>query len=418
MSRRVRATGVALLGLFHVALASCATDVGQTSQGIFGGVSDTTHTNVVGIVIMGSGGFGTCTGSLIAPNLVLTARHCVSEVSGEGIVCSRFTQNGTTYEPSVSAAPYNAGSFLVTTDAVIGQNSRFTRVANVWVPDNTTGQPMCGRDIALLRLSSNITTVAPIEPRIDIAPRIGDIFTASGFGATNARGGGSGTRRMRDGLRVEHVGLAQARPGLTVITQEEWLADTGTCQGDSGGPALDEAGAVFGVLSRGDATSCSSPVYTRVDSYAAWIRERAQSAAMSGAYAPPSWVTPPEARPGTFGNECRSDDQCDVPLQCLPVGSTRQCTTDDCALCATGWICNADGNRCIPDPNVVPPPPADSGVPDPDAGAGAPDGGAPPGQMAGGCTVHRGRARDASPAAALALALAAGLAFVRRRRTR
>jgi hypothetical protein len=306
----------------------------------------------------------------------------------------------------------------VTTDAVISQNSRFTRVANVWVPDNTTGQPMCGRDIALLRLSSNITTVAPIEPRIDIAPRVGDIFTASGFGATNARGGGSGTRRMRDGLRVEHVGLAQARPGLTVITQEEWLADTGTCQGDSGGPALDEVGAVFGILSRGDATSCSSPVYTRVDSYAAWIRERAQSAAMSGAYAPPSWVTPPEARPGTFGNECRSDDQCDVPLQCLPVGTARQCTTDDCALCAAGWICNADGNRCIPDPNVVPPAPVDSGVPDPDAGAGAPDGGAPPGQMAGGCTVHRGRAREATPAAALALALAAGLAFARRRRTR
>ncbi|MFO0561018.1 MAG: S1 family peptidase [Polyangiales bacterium] len=419
MSLRVRIASVGLLALFQAAMAGCAADVGQTSQGIFGGVNDTVHTNVLGIVIQTSMGLGECTGSLIAPNLVLTARHCVSDTSSEAIVCSTFTQNGMTYTPTTAGPPFNPGSFLVTTDPVISQRSPFTRVAEVWVPDNTTNQPMCGKDIALLRLTSNITSVPLIEPRVDIAARVGEIFTASGYGATNSRGAGSGTRRMRDGLRVEHVGLAQARPGLTVVAEQELLADTGTCQGDSGGPALDEIGAVFGILSRGDATSCASPIYTRVDSYGAWIRERTRAAATSGGYPLPSWVEPPVSRPGTFGDECRTDDQCDIPLQCLPVGAARRCTSNDCMQCPSGWVCNADGNRCIPDPNVTPPPPADSGVPAADGGDPAADGGTPPAQMSGGCSVRGPQSQRGSNGIAVgALALAATLVTAARRRAK
>lgn len=413
MVRFAAAPRAVLILALSTALTACAADdVAQTSQAIFGGVDDSTHTNVVGIAISGSQGFGTCTGSLIAPNLVLTARHCVSEVSGDGIVCSRFTQNGTTYEPSLAAAPYPAGSFAVTTDQYINQRARFYRVAEVWVPDNTINQPMCGKDIALLRLSTSIQGVAPIVPRLDIPPRLQEVFTASGFGATNGRGSGSGARRMRDGLVVEHVGLAQARPGLTVLTNEEWLADTGTCQGDSGGPAIDEVGAVFGILSRGDANSCNSPVYTRVDSYAQWIRDRAQAAARAGGYSPPSWVDPPQSRAGAMGDECASDDQCDIPLLCLPVGSVRRCTIDDCASCPAGWVCNDTHRHCVLDPAAPPPPPPDSGVPVPDASAPA-DASSPPAEMRGGCSV---RPATSAPSPALALALAALFARARRRR--
>ena len=92
---------------------------------------------------------------------------------------------------------------------------------------------------------------------------------------------------------------------------------------DSGGPALDTFGEVFGVLSRGAANSCDSPVYTRVDEYADWIRTQTARAAAMGGYAPPDWVTPPVARPGEIGDPCASDAQCNSEFVCRLTGTAR-----------------------------------------------------------------------------------------------
>ncbi|MFO0604043.1 MAG: trypsin-like serine protease [Polyangiales bacterium] len=395
-----------------------------SASAIFGGVDDTTHTAVVGITIVGTGGLGTCTGSLIAPTLVLTARHCVSPVQGEGIVCSPTTIGGVTHPTTQTAATYPASSFYVTTDPVLGPGVRSVRAAEVITPADSLNVPFCGRDIALLRLVAPIAATPLMRPRLDLAPQAHDVFTASGYGSTSGAGTGSGTRRMRSGLSVEFVGRAVAR-GVTILEEKEWLANTGTCRGDSGGPALDEFGDVFGVLSRGAANSCDSPIYTRVDEYADWIRAQTARAATMGGYAPPAWVTPPPARPGEIGEACASDVQCNTEYVCRMTGAARECTTTDCAACPEGWVCAQDMSRCIHDPRLAPPPDAAAPPPDAAAPADAPAADAPAAdaalrppvvaQPSSGCNANA-----AAPSAHGAWALAAALAavFGRRRRAK
>lgn len=403
-----------LLGLTTTAaLFGCAPagEFAQQSQAIYMGDPDATHTNVVGIVIQTANGVATCTGSLIAPNLVLTARHCVSELSSEALICSPVTIMGMAYTPTTASAPHSPGAFLVTTDQQIRPASHFIRVGEVIVPPDSTDVPMCGKDIALLRLTSQITNVGFVVPRLDVPPRKMDTFLAIGYGAQNGMGQGSGGRRMRGELVVEHVGRAQAQPGVFVLQDQEWLGDTGTCQGDSGGPAFDELNQSFGILSRGSAGACDSPVYTRVDSYAQFIRDTARHAAMVGNYTPPAWVTPPEPVNGQVGDRCLSDAQCDPQFQCVVSFDHRVCAPLDCTACPDNWVCHPSNQYCIPDPNMPPPPPPvepgpEAGV-SPDASGSTPDGGPGMVMSSGPCSVSHVAQGRRNPAALMVAALAA-----------
>lgn len=248
-----------------------AQDERTVEQEILGGTVDRSSTAVVGVFAGG----GTCTGSLVAPNVVLTARHCVADVSRgpEGLDCEdRF------------GPTWSADSFSVTTLTEMPRRGGEFGVRQVLV---TADPGLCDNDIAVLILDENVPTSAavPLVPRIDDGPDTDEVYTAIGYGEPNA-----GTRRRLAGKSVICVGdFWCGEETGEVIGRFDWIGDGSICSGDSGGPALDAFGRVIGVVSRGD-DACEYGIYAGVVNHADWLRDAAYRAAGLGGYEAPEWV--------------------------------------------------------------------------------------------------------------------------------
>lgn len=318
----------------------------STRAAILDGELDRDDQNVFLLVTHIEGHAGLCTASLIAPNLLLTARHCVSAVSEEQVVCSRTTA-GDPYPPSQLFAT-NAFSQDEVTSAY--------RVASIDVPPSSL---LCGNDVALVTLTSVVpTSVAiPLVPRIDRAVAPGETYRAVGYGLAQPDDDGSaGVRRQRAGLAVE------CQPGScgSGTRSNEFVGDSSVCSGDSGGPALDEAGKVVGVVSR-SGTDCAHPVYASAAAWKDWLIEVARAAAERGKYDAPFWVESGLSDPplGGQGDRCTGPEGCGEGFACY---SPTLSTTDaycaaDCSeqpQCTSGTHCDPGSQVCIRDPAAEP----------------------------------------------------------------
>lgn len=365
MNRTLRNLWASLL--FLPLLASCGgseyeeVTIGFASSAIANGTVDEDDKFVVGIYARNG---GMCSGSLIAPNVVLTARHCIAPTTGTYVQCGQ-SPFGNNFSP---------GNVFVTTDTrfpFYNQNGQWYRVSEIVTPD--TGNDTCGYDVALLVLSENVPShvTEPIEPRVDSPPEKGETYTAIGYGATcspqnqndSCPQGPAGTRRRQDGLTVQCT-RGECKPAFQ-IKESEWQGEKDVCSGDSGGPAIDSEGRVIGVASRGGAvgTSCVYPIYSGVDSWKKLIVTTVLDAAKAGGYTPPDWAVlddeepepEPEPEPdagtddddaGETEPDCTSNDQCGEGEACVEGVCVADCATGN--ACGDDGFCNADTSKCEP----------------------------------------------------------------------
>ncbi len=265
----------------------------RTSFKVYYGTLEPSYLPMTPGQILAIGNFYGCSGTLIAPNWVLSAAHCGLNRSSE--IC-------------FGSDPSNADTCF--------------QARNIYEPSG---------DMALMELSEDVTARIPgISP----IPLLTEAMDGTWIGRTAEA---SGYGRMEDGRSNTRKFTAEPiynLSGDTLTINGE--GRHGVCFGDSGGPVMviasDGTVRIAGVLSNGDNSCVGLDNYTRVDTYRDWIEE----------------YTGPTVVEGAGCGEVTEEGRCIDGRALWCEGDLLQAET--CGTC--GWDGAASGYRCIngPDP--------------------------------------------------------------------
>ncbi|MEM9188415.1 MAG: S1 family peptidase [Myxococcota bacterium] len=325
-ARRASHSFAAVLLSLFLGCVSDAPELGASSEAI---ASGTLGGNDSVVLIVNFAG-GLCTGAVIAPRVVLTAKHCIQ---GNGAFAAPPTQ------------------FRVFVGESLQRRSAEYAVQEVRPAPGCWN--LCGdaSDVAVMILST-AAREAPLPMNFeDPADLAATEITAIGYGETAA---GESGRKYTTSARVSFVGPAVL--GLGARIEENIIAvNPSVCQGDSGGPMIDAQGNVRGVVSFGanlndprnpPACGQATGFYNGIAALEEFILaaiEDSGSCAMRG------------------DEVCNGiDDDCDDELDegCTPLGGL--CTTDDecvggtCVDSPAGRICSRACDPLRPEAGCFP----------------------------------------------------------------
>ncbi len=252
-----------------------------------------------------------CTGTLIAPRVMLTAAHCLV-VSPQRILGPGSVRFGVGPDLATPVATFAAAEVHVHPDY------------DYWADE-------ADNDVAIVVLAEDAVealdgAIAPVPVNCDPLVRasfVNERLQVVGYGATDRFGNVFGTEQL---WAVETI---------VDLSSSDFTVDgggvAGVCYGDSGGPAmflLDGTIKVVGVLSLGDAICGRRDFFVRVDNECAFLDTHL-----------------PTCAPGTDAGTCEGN----VAEHCESGVTVK----DDCA--ARGEVCGADEGgvaRCRPAPDT------------------------------------------------------------------
>jgi V8-like Glu-specific endopeptidase len=219
----------------------------ESKPTIFGGARDDAaqRSSVVALKVARGNAFELCSGTLVAKNVVLTARHCVAKSVTTSVSCDEDGKSTNGNHVDGNQAPSSVAVY-------VGASPKFSQKADAAGRSivSPKGDQLCDTDIALVVLDKAIEDVSPLAVRLAESVNVGETIRSIGYGQ-NDKKIPIGTRFQKEGVSVLAMGRGISE-SKTALGRHEFEVGRSICQGDSGGPAISEGtGAVIGVVSRG-----------------------------------------------------------------------------------------------------------------------------------------------------------------------
>jgi MYXO-CTERM domain-containing protein len=221
---------------------------GSSSQAIIDGTNSTSAQDSVVLIEqpLSATEMVICSGVLLAPNLVMTARHCVSNLPDEAFTCD---ENGVGSAGGDIESDVDPSSLYVFVGAT--RQTKLSQAAargKELFHDDATN--ICNHDVAVILLDTSIPDAVIAPVRLDSGPLVNESIVAVGWGVTSTTET-PGTRQQRT-ISVQRVGPGRDDADELDVPPNEFEVGESICEGDSGGPAFDSTtGAVVGIVSRG-----------------------------------------------------------------------------------------------------------------------------------------------------------------------